>query len=89
MHTKKINNTNKLPFYPYKNSKITKLKKKKNLFSVPAGIAPNWPVRNVGVSILVYVPIWYIPASTIGTDTVLTTLALIPNLGILGLVSLT
>ena len=29
LHTKKTNNTNKLPFYPYKNSKITKLKKKK------------------------------------------------------------
>ena len=25
LHTKKTNNTNKLPFYPYKNSKITKL----------------------------------------------------------------
>ena len=29
LHTKKTNNTNKLPLCPYKNSKITKLKKKK------------------------------------------------------------
>ena len=28
LHTKKTNNTNKLPFYPYKNLKITKLKKR-------------------------------------------------------------
>ena len=56
LHTKKTNNTNKLSFCPNKNSKITKLKKKKKLFSVPAGIARNWlvrpvffPVRNRGV----------------------------------------
>ena len=29
LYTKKTNNTSKLSFYPYKNSKITKLKKKK------------------------------------------------------------
>ena len=62
MHTKKTNNTNKLPFCPNKNSKITKLtkkKKKKNFFLyqlVLASIARNWPVwpvffpvRNRGV----------------------------------------
>ena len=32
LHTKKTNNTNKLTFFPYKNSKITKVKKKKRLF---------------------------------------------------------
>ena len=32
LHTKKTNNINKLPFCPYKNSKITKLKKKKAFF---------------------------------------------------------
>ena len=75
MHTKKTNNTNKLmqiklPFCLYKNSKITKLKKKKFL-SVSAGNAQNqpiWlvfkPVRNIDISILVYVPVWYIPTNT-------------------------
>ena len=37
MHTKKTNNTNKLPFCLNKNSKITKLKKKKKNFYVSAG----------------------------------------------------
>ena len=38
---KKLNNTSKLPFYPYKNLKITKFKKKKKkkknflLYSMP------------------------------------------------------
>ena len=40
LYTKKTNNTSKLSFYPYKNSKITKLKKKKkkSFFSVPASM---------------------------------------------------
>ena len=77
---------------PYKNSKITKLKKKKKAFffwyqpvhSLLAGIARNqpvWPiqpvfkpVRNIGILIPVYVPIWYIPAGTVGIGAVLTTL---------------
>ena len=69
----------KLPFFPYKNSKITKLKKKKKkLLSVPVGNAQNqpiWlvfkPVRNIDISILVYVSVRYIPTNT---GTVLTTL---------------
>ena len=41
---------------------LNKIKKKKH-FSVPTGIARNWPVfkpvRNVDVSIPVYIPIRY------------------------------
>ena len=68
LHTKKTNNTNKLTFCPYKNSKITKLKNnKKRLFSVPADrytrnqlVQPVFkPVRNVGVLILVDILVWY------------------------------
>ena len=55
--------------------KLQNLKKKKKFVS--AGIARNWlvfkPVRNVDISILVYIPVRYIPA---GTSTVLTTLLL-------------
>ena len=56
----------------------------KKLFSVPIGtpgIARNWPVwpifkpvRNVDVSIPLYIPVRYIPAYTAGTDTILTSL---------------
>ena len=38
LHAKKTNNTNKLSFCPYKNLRITKLKKKKAFFLVPADI---------------------------------------------------
>ena len=64
-------------------SALTKIQKKKKLFFVPASIARNWavwpvrsvfkPVRNVGVSIPVYISVWYIPTGT-GTGTVLTSL---------------
>ena len=82
MHTKKINKTNKLiqVSYHYILTKITKLKKEKKNF-VPVDIARNWsvqpvfkPVRNVDVSIPVYVLVRYIPASTTSTGTVSTTL---------------
>ena len=50
MHTKKTNNINKLIQISY-HSILTKIqelqnlkKKKKKLFSVPAGTARNWPV---------------------------------------------
>ena len=56
-----------LPFYPYRNSKITK--KKKNAFYVPASKpsigrnAQNWPifkpVRNVRVSVLAHILVRY------------------------------
>ena len=61
MHTKKTNNTNKLIQISYhsiltKIQKLQNFKKKKKLFSVPAGIARNWlvrlvffPLRNKGV----------------------------------------
>ena len=62
MHTKKTNNTNKLPFCPNKNSKITKLKKKKKNFlyrpvlleigqygQYEASTPVFFPVRNRGV----------------------------------------
>ena len=66
-------------------TKIQKLQKKKRvfffLFLVPAGIAQNWLIwlvfkliRNVGVSIPVYVSVRYIPADTTDTGTVSTTL---------------
>ena len=73
-------------------------KKKKNFFlyllvcPVPTGIARNWPVwlvrpaykpvRNVEVSIPVCISVQYIPASTAGTGTVLTTLIKIQKLKI-------
>ena len=56
MHTKKTNNTNKLMqiSYHFALTKIQKLQnlknnnnEKKNFFSVPAGIAQNWPIRPV------------------------------------------
>ena len=56
MHTKKTNNTNKVMQISYHSAliKIQKLqnfkkkkKKKKKLFSVPADIAQNWPVRPI------------------------------------------
>ena len=61
-------------------TKIQKLQKKKNkkkklFFFVPTGIAQNWPIwsirsvfkpiRNISVSILVYVPLRYIPVSMV------------------------
>ena len=52
-----------------------------------AGIAGTWlvwpvfkPVRNVDVSIPVYIPVQYIPADTIGIGMVLTTLPVMANL---------
>ena len=85
MHTKKTNNTNKLMQISYYSAltKIQKLqnfkKKKKN--SIPTGIARNWsirlvfkPVRNVDISISIYILVWYILAGMAGTDMVLTTL---------------
>ena len=52
---------------------------------VPAGIAQNWPVRsvfkpiqNIDVSIPVYIPVQYIPASTASIGTVLITLVCLP-----------
>ena len=63
---------NKLLFCPNKNSKITKLKKNKNknkiknFFSIPPGIARNWPVRpvffpvqNRGLYVPVCLPVRY------------------------------
>ena len=52
MHTKKTNNINKLIQISYhsiltKIQKLQNLKKKKKLFSVPAGIARNWPIQPV------------------------------------------
>ena len=73
-----------------KNSKITKLKKKKKNFfctgrycSKLAGMADTWPVRlvfkpvrNVDVLIPIYILVRYIPAGTASTSTILTTLGL-------------
>ena len=60
MNTNKTNNTNKLIQISYHSvlTKIQKLqnlkKKKKKPFSVPVGIARNWPVRSVR---LVFFPV--------------------------------
>ena len=58
-----------------------KKKKKKKLFSIPAGIVGTWPVRlvfksvlNVDVSISVYISVRYILVGTVVNGTVLTTL---------------
>ena len=54
MHTKKTNNTNKLPFCPYKNLKTTKLKTKDfSLYQLVRPVSAKIrlvfkPVRNVG-----------------------------------------
>ena len=87
MHTKKTNNINKLMQISYHSTltKIQKLqKKKKKLFSVPAGIARNrlvWPVfkpvQNVGISISLFVLVRYRPAGIAGTGTVSTALLLL------------
>ena len=75
-------------YFYKKNQKLQNFKKKKKkkklFFLVPADIArkrPVWPirlvfkpVRNVGISIPVYVPVWYIPTRT---GTVSTTLLIV------------
>ena len=52
---------------------------------VSAGITRNWPVfkliRNVGISILVYIPVRYILTSTIGIGMASTTLYEMPKYG--------
>ena len=81
MHTKKTNNTNKLMQISY-HSALTKIqKKKKNFFLyqllrlVLAGIAWNWPVfkpeRNVDISILIFVPVRYIPTDMVSTTLII------------------
>ena len=64
--------------------KLQNLKKKKKY--VPAGIDWNWLiwsvfklVRNVNISILVYIPVWYISIDMTGTGMVSTMLLFLPQ----------
>ena len=87
MHTKKTTNTNKLIQISY-HSVLIKIQKKKKVSASTTntsryclklvGIAGTWLefklVRNIGVSISIYVPVQYMLANTIGIGTVSTTL---------------